>query len=114
MMEEEHRHEERQHKKKERTLDKKKRQEDRRRKKWEEFEKCLEREADEEVDLGCQEPEFHQQASQPKKTHNRRHRHASVEPVETEPFDIYEDEEDGAWTDDYDFRAPFNGAEEHH
>lgn len=36
-----------------------------------------------------------------------------MEPAETEPFEIYEDEE-GAWTDDYDFSAPFNGADDHH
>ena len=62
MMEEEHRHEERLHKKKERALDRKKRQEDRRRKRWEEYEKCLEREAEESAELSCQEPNY-QQAS---------------------------------------------------
>ena len=82
-MEEEHRHEERLHRKKERALDRKKRQEDRRRKKWEEYEKCLEREAEESTDLFCEEPEFYQA---PQKKHHKR-RHTSMEPVTIEPLE---------------------------
>ena len=104
MMEEEHRHEERLHRKKERALDREKKQEDKRRKQWEEYEKCLEREAEESVDLFCEEPEFHRAP----RGHRRHRRHASVEPVTIEPLEI-EDEDDTPWSEDYDFNAPFNG-----
>ncbi len=46
MIEQEHRHEERLHKQKERAIEKERRREERRRHRWEEYEKCLEREAE--------------------------------------------------------------------
>ena len=103
-MEEEHRHEERLHRRKEHALDREKKQEDRRRKKWEEYEKCLEREAEQSEELSCEEPDFHRTA----KRHRAHKRHASLEPVTIEPLDITE-EEDTPWSEDYDFSAPFNG-----
>ena len=55
MMEEEHRHEERIHRKKERALEREKKQEDRRRKKWEEYEKCIESQAERsDLDIYCE------------------------------------------------------------
>lgn len=107
MMEEEHRHEERLHRKKERALDREKRNEDRRRKKWEEYEKCLEREAEQSEDLNCVEPDF---ATTTTKRHTHRRRHASVEPEETETLEGGDSRED-VWTEDYDYEAPFNGEE---
>jgi len=69
MMEEEHRHEERLHRRKERDLDREKKMEDRRRKEWEEYEKCLENEAEMDEDLECVEPAFHHK---PQPRHRRR------------------------------------------
>lgn len=60
MLEEEHRHDEKVHRRKERALEKEKKREDRRRKLWEEFEKCLEHQAERsDLDVSCEEPNFH-------------------------------------------------------
>ena len=108
MLEEEHRHEEREHKRKERALDREKRQEDKRRKQWEEYEKCLEAQAEKSEDLDCQEPAFHHPHRGPK----RRHYEIEQPPVPTfRPIvsDPERSDYDEDYEDDYDFIAPFNG-----
>ena len=113
MMEEEHRHEERLHRQKERELEREKKTEDRRRKQWEEYEKCIERRAEEEsYDLSCEEPDFHQKPR--KHRHHHKERAYSVEPEidDDEDIDLYQMEIDEEWALDYDFVAPFNQVDE--
>ena len=113
MMEEEHRHEERLHRQKERELEREKKAEDRRRKQWEEYEKCIERRAEEEsYDLSCEEPDFHQKPR--KHRHHHKERAYSVEPEidDDEDIDLYQMEIDEEWALDYDFVAPFNQMDE--
>lgn len=113
MMEEEHRHEERLHRQKERELEREKKTEDRRRKQWEEYEKCIERRAEEEsYDLSCEEPDFHHKPR--KHRHHHKERAYSVEPEidDDEDIDLYQMEIDEEWALDYDFVAPFNQVDE--
>ena len=108
MLDEEHRHEEREQRRKERAIEREKRREDRRRKQWEEYEKCIERQVEEGVEMNCEVPPFHQPASP--HTHLHRPRSLSLEPV------VSHTSSEAAWsTGEHDsdlhdyFNAPFMG-----